>query len=615
MKVAFRFDDITTHMNWDMFDRLVELFSKYQIKPLLGVIPDNRDPTLLKLPYREDGWAKIKALKDRGWLMAQHGYQHAYVSDNAGLLGINHYSEFAGVAYQTQFDMLRDGRKLLEEHGLASDIFMAPAHSYDDQTLQALSALGFRYVTDGYSLLPYKRHGLKIIPCQTSVPRKIPFGLLTICLHPNTMTDEAFITLYKWLEHNRECVCDYEAALKTPGLGLLSRAMERCVLTLRKSLKNKERPISDDSAAESNAQEPAIVLFTANYAGGILQFAVYLAQVLARQGQRVCLFLPENAGDIALPPAVTVYRFKRYRKAMPGNKYAADLARRLAGLKPARVLLCDDTIITEQILLRLEKKIQTTQFIHDVLPHPSWTGIYERLRMQLERTYRRKGLGRADQIRMLSKNGYEQFLAAYPKYRTKADYMLLGAHIPDTRPVPPAEMTQSSGYYLFFGRIDKYKGVVNLLKAYERLAERDRPPLVIAGSGTLQAEEANLAAQNEDVVLINRFVDDAEMLWLIQNALTVALPYIEASQSGVLPLAYHFGVPVVTSAVRGLAEFVEDGESGYVCADIGTMSHALGRMNDPSVREKLSRGALRLSKERLDWDRNVKKALGLTDIP
>jgi hypothetical protein len=40
------------------------------------------------------------------------------------------------------------------------------------------------------------------------------------------------------------------------------------------------------------------------------------------------------------------------------------------------------------------------------------------------------------------------------------------------------------------------------------------------------------------------------MLYLIRNALTVVLPYIEASQSGVTPIAYHFGVPVITSNVR-----------------------------------------------------------------
>jgi glycosyltransferase involved in cell wall biosynthesis len=105
------------------------------------------------------------------------------------------------------------------------------------------------------------------------------------------------------------------------------------------------------------------------------------------------------------------------------------------------------------------------------------------------------------------------------------------------------------------------------------------------------------------------------MLWLIQNALTVVLPYTEASQSGVLPIAYHFGVPVVTSNVPGLTEFVEDGETGLVCAGVAELAGALLKMTDPALREKLGRGALRFSKEKLDWDANVRNTLKLTDTP
>lgn len=43
MKIALRMDDITADMNWDNFFRLKELFDKAGVRPLLGVVPDNRD--------------------------------------------------------------------------------------------------------------------------------------------------------------------------------------------------------------------------------------------------------------------------------------------------------------------------------------------------------------------------------------------------------------------------------------------------------------------------------------------------------------------------------------------------------------------------------------------
>ena len=51
---------------------------------------------------------------------------------------------------------------------------------------------------------------------------------------------------------------------------------------------------------------------------------------------------------------------------------------------------------------------------------------------------------------------------------------------------------------------------------------------------------------------------------LFQQASVVALPYIEASQSGVVPLAYMHMKPVVATTVGGLPEMVDDGRTGYL---------------------------------------------------
>lgn len=239
MMVTFRIDDVSLYMDWEKFNRLAGMFRVYNIKPLMGVIPDNQDPELQKLSYDPEGWEKIAALKNGGWTTAQHGCRHLYTTKNPGLLGINPYSEFAGLPYQEQLELLLRGKELLQERGLDSCVFMAPAHAYDQNTLKALSQLGFLYLTDGYSVFPYKRLGLKCIPCQTSKPVRLAAGIVTVCLHPNTMTDADFISLEQWLAANRKTICDYSRAMKYPSLGLISRAIELLVLLIRKARKRR----------------------------------------------------------------------------------------------------------------------------------------------------------------------------------------------------------------------------------------------------------------------------------------------------------------------------------------------------------------------------------------
>ena len=233
MKITFRIDDVSLYMNWENFHHIVRMFEKNSIKPLLGVIPDNQDSELCRLTYNSDGWNEIIQLQESGWMISQHGYRHLYSTKDPGILGINKYSEFAGIDYSTQYNMISEGKKLLDQIGLASNIFMAPAHSYDKNTLIALKQLGFKYVTDGYSIFPYENNSLKFIPCQSSRPINGLMGIMTVCLHPNTMVESDFEKLNKWIAGNNHKICDYSDSLNYPSYGMLSKTIEKLVLSLR----------------------------------------------------------------------------------------------------------------------------------------------------------------------------------------------------------------------------------------------------------------------------------------------------------------------------------------------------------------------------------------------
>ena len=175
-KILLRFDDICPTMNWEQWEKAKQLLDKNKAVALLGVIPDCKDPDLLIDNPREDFWEYVKGLQSQGYTIAMHGYQHVFE------LG---HSEFAGLSYETQLEKISKGKYILESHGIETNVFFAPAHNFDENTLRALSKCGFKYLSDGFSCRPYCKHGIILLPCRTGgVPYiKNQKGHITAVIH------------------------------------------------------------------------------------------------------------------------------------------------------------------------------------------------------------------------------------------------------------------------------------------------------------------------------------------------------------------------------------------------------------------------------------------------
>lgn len=225
-QLLIRLDDITPDMDWEKFERLEALFEQYGIHPIIGVVPDNRDETLHKQEPAGDFWERIRALADAGWVVAQHGCTHVYVNRNAGLLGINPFSEFAGLSYQEQYEKLKAGQEILRGHGIDASMFMAPGHTFDKRTLKALRALGFVSVTDGYDDRPYRRGGLLFFPCTLSEPR-LPKRFDTLCLHGNEMGQAQFDALAEFIGRNRKVIGNADEVCACASGGTADMRMSR----------------------------------------------------------------------------------------------------------------------------------------------------------------------------------------------------------------------------------------------------------------------------------------------------------------------------------------------------------------------------------------------------
>lgn len=149
---------------------------------------------------------------------------------------------------------------------------------------------------------------------------------------------------------------------------------------------------------------------------------------------------------------------------------------------------------------------------------------------------------------------------------------------------------------LLFGRVYAYKGLAQLIRAEALLAAR-LPGLriVIAGRG----DDANALRPHmgnpDRYQILNRFIEDAEVAQLFLDADAVVLPYVEASQSGVLTVAAAFGKPVIVTDVGELRATVAAPAIGLVVppADPVALADAIARLAaDPALRTTLGRNAL-----------------------
>lgn len=208
-KYIIRFDDISPGMAWSKFMPLKFFLQEKGVKCVLGVVPECKDPSLRVETERSDFFDLVREYHAFGDAIAQHGTHHVYDSTSSGILKLVPRSEFAGHDYEKQYRRLLYGKRILLEEKVWQPYFMAPSHSFDNNTLCALKTLGFSAITDGRGFHPYTRAGVKLIPQLTESFLKIPYGIQTVCFHVNGMSDMQIQTLMRFVEKNSGAFLDF----------------------------------------------------------------------------------------------------------------------------------------------------------------------------------------------------------------------------------------------------------------------------------------------------------------------------------------------------------------------------------------------------------------------
>ena len=224
-------------------------------------------------------------------------------------------------------------------------------------------------------------------------------------------------------------------------------------------------------------------------------------------------------------------------------------------------------------------------------------------------------LSRGDEFIVLSEGDYADLRRALPEAHIHLA-LLPNYEAFSQNPPSPGEARLQLGYgeddrvMLFFGFVRRYKGLGHLLRALACVPADLNVKLLVVGEFWEPESSYRAAAEQlgitDRVQMINRYVPNEEIGLYFSAADVVVLPYLEATQSGVIQIAFGFDRPVITTSIGGLPEMVRDGQLGMVVPpqDEEALSQAIARYFcdglGPAFQEKI-----RAERDVFSWERMV----------
>jgi len=243
------------------------------------------------------------------------------------------------------------------------------------------------------------------------------------------------------------------------------------------------------------------------------------------------------------------------------------------------------------------RKYPIVNTVHDAIRHVGEERIRSKIRI-------RSGLRNSDNIIVHGKSVKEDLIVNY-NIQSEIIHVIPLGNLNIIKNWEQIQFNEVPNSILFFGRIWKYKGLDFLLEA-EPIISKEIPELhiTIAGYGENFERYRKKIINEKKFTIKNYRINNRETNELFQKTSLVVLPYLEATQSGVVPLAFSFGKPVVVTDVGSLSDIVKDGKTGVIVPPFNTKELANGIikiLKDDNLRKNMGRNALYLANTYLSW--------------
>lgn len=254
------------------------------------------------------------------------------------------------------------------------------------------------------------------------------------------------------------------------------------------------------------------------------------------------------------------------------------------------------------LFLPFLKKYKIITTIHDVDPHPgSSMSLIQKISKNIHIKYSNALIVHGD----FAKKKLEKGLVTKNIFTIPhGDYSFFERY---TLP----EYKEEPGNVLFFGAIKEYKGLNYLIQAVPKISESiPNLKVVIAGAGKFK--EKTYVENCSYFELHNRFIENNEVASFFQRASVVVLPYIEGTQTGIIPIAYAFKKPVIVTDVGSIPEVVDNNITGIIVPprDSNSLANSIIKilMNN-SLRKQMGENAYKKMKNELSWDPIAEKTI------
>lgn len=163
---------------------------------------------------------------------------------------------------------------------------------------------------------------------------------------------------------------------------------------------------------------------------------------------------------------------------------------------------------------------------------------------------------------------------------------------------------------LFFGRISEYKGLNVLLDSLLLLQNKNVTfHLTIAGHGNLTPYH-NKIKSIKNINIVNKKIPDKNVSSYFHQHEMIALPYLEATQSGVIALALPARIPIIATKVGAFPEVLKNNYNGLLVPPNNPYKLSLAiekLLKDKNLRQKLTIGAIETTKNHVNWNISARK--------
>ncbi|MBN1424786.1 glycosyltransferase [Candidatus Fermentibacteria bacterium] len=351
--------------------------------------------------------------------------------------------------------------------------------------------------------------------------------------------------------------------------------------------------------------------------GGMAHYMALLYRTLVQRGHEVRVISFSRQYPGLLFPGKTQTDLSRDVEAIPSEAVLDSInpfswlrsASRARSFSPDVLLLnywmpfFMPAYATVACLVRLFSRTRVIFLCHNIVPHERRLG---------DRLFTRVGLRTAHGFVVQTEAVRDDLLRA----RADAKYRLVSLPAFDLfkTSLSRGEARERLGLdpkdrvVLFFGYVRRYKGLGVLLQAMRTVRESMAVKLVVAGefyedvvSTERSIQELGIA---KDVLMFDEYIPNEDVGTYFAAADVVTLPYLSATQSGILQISYNFDTPVIVSDVGGLAESVIEGKTGFVVppGDGAALAQAIIRFFQRSPTEDFA-ARVREYKTQFSWDR------------